>query len=177
MSSCDNFFAKPMIEADDFLEVRKEQLIEQGKNEWLDVDSKRKYKVYSLRQKQKGAHKSIVLTPNDERFLTVELTIAEFDGYKRTFPFMRPIPKSWKKKMTYLGEVEATGRELIRKAIKAMENFGFYCKPCHNCQDYCNKYVKEIGLSWKGYELTDGDRATIAGVLGAIVLGLFALFR
>ncbi len=137
--------------------------------------------IYSLRQKLKGAHKSIALTPNNERFLTVDLTIAEFEGYKRTFPFMRPIPKSWKSKMTYLGEVEATGRELIRKAIKAMENFGFYCKPVHNCQDYCNRYVKEIGASWWcGYEITDGDRATIAGVpavLGAIVVALISFFR
>ena len=86
------------------------------------------------------------------------------------------LPKSMKSKMEYLGTIEAKGKDLIGKAVAVMKNFGSYFKLCNNCQDYSNMYLEIIGLK-KAQKLTDGDKLSIAGILGAIVAFLFVMWR
>ena len=173
--SPNDVFAKPMLETDEYLEKYRQQLIELDKKNLLpNLNLKLKYKVYSIRGSEFGAHKSIVLTTDDEHFVTVELGFIEVDGVNHIYPFTKAVDKSLKAKMEYLGEIQATGEELIGKAVAVMKKFGRYFKLCNNCQDFCNMYTKAIGLE-HARKMTDGDKAAIAGILAAIVAFLFAL--
>ena len=174
MSSKD-IFAEAMLDTEEYLEKYKQQLIElDDKNLLPQLDLKLKYKVYAIRGSGFGAHKSIVLTTNDENFVTVELGSIKVDGVKRIYPVTKTVDKSLKAKMEYLGEIQATGQELIGKAVAVMKKFGSYFKLCNNCQDFCNMYAEAIGLKHVK-KLTDGDKAAIVGLLAAIIAFLFAL--
>ena len=73
MALCNNIFAEPMLDTEQYLEEYKQQLIELDKRNLLpDLNMELKYKVYSIQGSGFGAHKSIVLTTNDEQFVTVE---------------------------------------------------------------------------------------------------------
>ena len=170
-------FAEPMLDTKEYLEEYKKQLIELGKKGLLPkLDLKLKYKVYSIRGSEFGAHKSIVLTSDDKHFVSVELGFITVDGKKHIYPVTREIKKSLKAKMEFLGEIEATGQELIGKAVAVMKQFGSYFKFCKNCQDFCNMYTEAIGL--KGAQkLTDGDKAKILLLLAGIILFLFGVRR
>ena len=175
--SSNDVFAEPMLDTEEYLEKYKKQLIELDKKKLLPkLNLKLKYKVYSIRGSEFGAHKSIVLTTDDEHFVTVELGFIKVDGVKRIYPVTRAVDKSRKAKMEYLGEIQATGEELIGKAVAVMKKFGSYFKLCNNCQDYCNMYAEAIGLK-HAQKLTDGDKAAIAGILAAIVAFLFVFMR
>ena len=176
MSSSD-IFAEPMLDTQDFLKKYRDQLNELKKKGLLPKpDLKLNYKVYSIRGSEFGAHKSIVLTTDDEHFFTVELGLRTVNGKKHIYPVTRPKDKSALAKMEYLGMIEATGQELIGKAVAVMKEFGSYFKLCNNCQNYCNMYVEAIGLK-HAQKLTDRDKAAIAGLLAAIVAFLFAAMR
>ena len=70
MSSTD-IFAEPMLDNEDYLEEYMKQLTELDKKGLLpDLDATLNYKVYSIRGSQFGTHKSIVLTTDDEHFIT-----------------------------------------------------------------------------------------------------------
>lgn len=57
-----------------------------------------------------------------------------------------------------------------------MKNFGNYFKLCNNCQDYCNYYLEEIGLG-DAKTLTDGDKLTLVGIAGGILILLLKLLH
>lgn len=177
MSSSD-IFAAPMLDTDDYLQMYKDQLIELDKKGLLpQLDLKQGYKVYSIRGSEFGAHKSIVLTTDDEHFVTVELGFIKVNGKKHIYPVTRAMNKSAKAKMEYLGKIETTGQELIGKAVAVMKKFGSYFKFCNNCQDYCNMYTEAIGLK-QAQKLTDGDKLALGGaLLAAIMAFLFAVMR
>lgn len=175
--SSSEIFAEPMIDTKEYLQKYKEQLIELNNKRLLpQLDLKLGYKVYSFRGSGFGAHKSIVLTTDDEHFVTVELGFIKVNGIKHIYPVTRSIDKSAKAKMEYLGEIEATGQELIGKAVAVMKHFGSYFKLCNNCQDYCNKYTEAIGLK-QARTLTDRDKVALAGIVAAIVAFLFVVMR
>ena len=177
--SSSEIFAEPMLDTKDYLQEYKKQLIELDNKGLLpQLNLKLGYKVYSIRGSGFGAHKSIVLTTDNEHFVTVELGFIKVNGKKHIYPVTRSIDKSAKDKMEYLGEIEATGQELIGKAVAVMKRFGSYFKLCNNCQDYCNKYTEAIGLPRKQAQtLTDGDKVALAGLVAAIVAFLFAVMR
>ncbi|XP_068689353.1 uncharacterized protein [Montipora foliosa] len=169
-------FAKPMLATKEYLEEYKKPLIELYKKGLLPkLDLKLKYNVYSIRGSEFGAHESIVLTSDDEHFVSVELGFITVDGKKHVYPVTREVEKSLKANMEFLDVIEATGQELlIDKAVAVMTHFGSYCKFCHNCQDFCNMYKAAIGL--KGAQkLTDGDKVSIPVLLVSIILILFVL--
>ena len=173
--SSSEIFAEPMIDTKEYLQKYKEQLIELKNKRLLpQLDLKLGYKVYSFRGSGFGAHKSIVLTTDDEHFVTVELGFIKVNGIKHIYPVTRSIDKSAKAKMEYLGEIEATGQELIGKAIAVMKKFGSYFKLCNNCQDFCNMYAEAIGLK-HAQTLTDGDKVTLVALLAVILAFLFAM--
>lgn len=61
MALCDDVFAEPMLDTEQYLEKYKQQLIELGKQNLLpNLNKKLKYKVYSIQGGNFGAHKSIV---------------------------------------------------------------------------------------------------------------------
>ena len=166
-----------MLDTEDYLKKYTEQLIELYDEGLLpDLNLEQEYTVYSIRESGFGGHKSIVLTTDDEHFVTVELGFIEVNGKKHIYPATRSIDKSAKAKMEYLGEIEATGQELIGKAVAVMKHFGSYFKLCNNCQDYCNKYTEAIGLK-QARTLTDRDKVALAGIVAAIVAFLFVVMR
>ena len=173
MASCDEVFAEPMLDAAEYLEEYWQQLIELERQNLLpNLNTKLKYKVYSIQGSRFGSHKSIVLTTNDEQFVSVELGFIKIDGKKRIYPVTEKIDKALKPKMKYLGVVEATGEDLIDKAVSVMKRFGSYFKYCKNCQNFCNMYTEAIGLK-QAQTLTDRDKVIIAVI--CITAFLFAL--
>ena len=177
MALCDDVFAEPMLDTEQYLEKYKQQLIELGKQNLLpNLNKKLKYKVYSIKGSGFGAHKSIVLTTNDEQFVSVELGFIVIDGRKHIYPVTKKIDKALKPKMEYLGVIEATGEDLIGKAVAVMKRFGNYFKFCNNCQNFCNMYTEAIGLK-QAQTLTDGDKAAIIAMIDGIIAFLFALMR
>ena len=173
MALCDDVFAEPMLDTEQYLEKYKQQLIELGKQNLLpNLNKKLKYKVYSIQGGNFGAHKSIVLTTNDEQFVSVELGFIKIDGKKHIYPVTRKIDKALKPKMEYLGEIEDTDINLIGKKVAVMKRFGNYFKFCNNCQNFCNMYTEAIGLK-QAQTLTDRDKVIIAVI--CITAFLFAL--
>ena len=174
---CNDVFAEPMIERDGFLDSYVAKLNELRENRSLpDLKKEMAYRVYSVRGHSYGAHKSIVLSSDDERFFTVELGLITVDGKKHIYPVTRTWPASEKEKLKYHGTIEKTGLDLISTAIGTMKKFGKYFKYCNNCQNYCNYYMEAIGLE-KQISLTDGDKTTLLAVIGGIVTVLFALLK
>ena len=177
MASCNDVFAEPMLDTEQYLEKYKQQLIELGKQNLLpNLNTKMKYKVYSIQGSRFGAHKSIVLTTNDEQFVSVELGFIEIDGLNHIYPATEKIDKALKPKMKYLGVIEATGEDLIGKAVAVMKHFGSYFKYRNNCQNFCNMYIEAIGLK-QAQTLTDADKAAIIAIIGGIIAFLFAFMR
>lgn len=175
--SVSDVFAEPMLDTEDYLKEYLDELVELDKKGLLPkLDESLQYKVYSIRGTGCGAHKSIVLTADDEQFFTVELGFINVDGVKHIYPVTQHIPKSLKHKMEYLGTVKAKGQELIAKAVAVMKHFGSYFKFCNNCQDYCNKYAAAIGLAGS-QSLTDSDKVAMTGLVAAILAFLIAMLR
>ena len=175
--SCGEIYAEPMPEADEFLDQYRKQLHELHKKGLLPkLDEELQYQVYSITGSGCGAHKSIVLTTNDECFFTVELGFTEVGGQKYIYPVTRHLSKSAKPKMEKLGTIVAKGEDLIVKAVAVMKHFGSYFKFCNNCQDYCNKYAAAIGLQG-ARSLTDGDKGTLTGLATPILVFLVAVMR
>ena len=175
--SLSDIFAEPMLDDEEHLEEYRQQLLDLDKKGLLPrLDVNLNYKVYSIRGSEFGAHKSIVLTTDDEHFVTVELGFITVDGKKHIYPVTRELSKSNKSKLEYHGTVKAKGEDLVAKAVAVMKTFGSYFKFSKNCQDFCNYYLQEIGLK-EARNLTDSDKATIAGIAAAIIAFLFVLMR
>ena len=171
---CNDIFAEPMLDTDEYLKEYSNQLVDLEKKGLLPrLDVNLTYKVYSIQGSEFGAHKSIVLTTDDEHFVTVELGFRTVFGKKHIYPVTRPLDKSMERKMEYLGTIIATGADLIKKAVEVMKQFGSYFKFCRNCQHFCNMYLKFIGLK-QAQTLTDGDKLavglTVSGVIGIACL-------
>ena len=157
-------FAEPMLEGDDYLKSYIEELKPLLKDGTIpDLKKEESFEVCSIKGSDFGSHKSIVLSADGQRFFSIELGFITVDGEKRIYPVTRKISSNLKGKLVYHGKIKATSGDLISKAIAMMKNFGTYFKWCNNCQDYCNYYLDEIGLS-DAKSLTDGDKVTIVGI-------------
>ena len=168
--SSSQIFAEPMLDTEDYLREYKKQLIELKEKGLLPrLNLKQDYKVYSICGSGFGAHKSIVLTTDDEHFVTVELGFIRVNGTKHIYPVTRSIDKSAEAKMEYLGKIETTGEELIEKAVAVMKKFGSYFKFCNNCRNYCNMYTEAIGLK-QAQTLTHGDDLALNVALIGILI-------
>ena len=175
--SLTDVFAEPMLDSDNYLQSYKKQLLELHKKGLLPKhDATLTYKVYSIRGSECGAHKSIVLTADDEHFFTVELGFITVKGKKHIYPVTKQLPPSSKPKLEYLGTVRAKGQDLIAKAVAVMKEFGYYFKFCKNCQDFCNKYLEAIGLG-EAKTFTDDEEAAILTAVAVIIVSLFAMLK
>lgn len=176
MAVCNDVFAEPMLDEDEYLDKYLKQLRSLNEEGLLpDLKKEMVYKVYSIQGSDWGAHKSIVLTTNDKNFVTVELGFIKIDGKKRIYPVTRSLKPASKANLTFHGEIKTTGGKLISKAVATMKKFGSYFKFCNNCQDYCNLYLESIGLG-KEKKLTDGDKAILVTIAGAVLLLILAVF-
>lgn len=175
--SCSDIFAEPMLDTDEYLNKYLEQLVELDKEGLLPkLDEELQYQVYSIKASGFGAHKSIVLTTDDEHFLTVELGFMKVDGVKHIYPVTQHLPKSEKPKMEKLGTIVAKGEDLIGKAFAVMKLFGSYFKFGKNCQDFCNKYAAAIGLEG-AQSLTDAEKVQLTGLVVAFLALLVIVLR
>ena len=156
--SLTDIFAEPMLDSNEYLEEYMEQLNEHGKRGLLPkLDATLTYKVFSIRGSEFGAHKSIVLTTDDQHFVTVELGFIRVDGKNHVYPVTQELTSSHKPKLEYHGTIKAKGEELIEKALVVTKDFGSYFKLCNNCQDFCNSYLEAIGLK-EAKSLTDVEK-------------------
>ena len=156
-----DIFAEPMLDSDEYLEEYMEQLIEHGKRGLLPkLDATLTYKVFSISGSEFGALKSIVLTSDDQHFVTVELGFIKVDGKNHVYPVTKELTLSNKPKLEYHGTIKAKGEELIEKALVVTKDFGSYFKFCNNCQDFCNRYLEAIGLK-EAKSLTDVDKVAV----------------
>ena len=178
MASCNDVFAKPMPEDDKtFLEKYVKELKELQNKGVLPSDLKKEipYKVYSVEGSSCGAHRSIVLSPDDKRFFTIELGfIEDADGTNTIYPVTDEIPATLKPKFTSHGIVTMSTGKLLGHGVAVLKKFGSYFKFCNNCQDYCNYYLESIGLG-KTKKMTDVEKTSLIGLavgLCAIVLKL-----
>ena len=169
MSSGDDIFAEPMLDTDEYLEKYMQQLIKLDKQGLLpDLTETLRYKVYSIQGSGISAHKSIVLSTNDEQFVSVELGIDTIKGRRHIYPVTRKIDKDLKPEMEYLGVIEATGKDLIAKAIAVMKHFGRYFMFGNNCHDFCDRYLEAIGLK-EAQTVTDADKVVISAIFARII--------
>ena len=173
--SSDAIFAEPMLDGEEYLKKYAKQLNALRQQGMLpDLEAELDYKVYSIRGKEFGAHKSIVLTTNDEKFVTVELGFITVDGKRHIYPVTRALDSSNKSKLQYHGTITISGGKLIARAIATMKKFGGYFKFCKNCQNFCNMYLEAVGLE-KAQNLTDSDKATLVTLAGGILTLLLIL--
>lgn len=159
-STCNSVFAKPMLDDKRNLKKYAEQLETLAKQGLLpDLKKKMLYKVYSLQGTQCGSHKSVILSTDDKHFVTVELGFTSVKGEKRIRPVTKKINSSLRNKLIFHGTIRTTGDTLISQVITTMKNFGYYFKYDHNCRNFCNNYLKSIGLGdTKSQTLVAGDR-------------------
>ena len=86
--------AEPMLDTDDYLHENQDQLTElDGKGLLPPLDLTQEYKVYTVGGNKSGAHKSIVLTTDDEHFVTVKLGFIEVGGKLQIYPVTQTIDK------------------------------------------------------------------------------------
>ena len=107
MSECDKgtCFANAMVDVSQAKEDLWNRLVDLKKQGCLpDLQKKMKYKVYSFRGSECGAQMSIVLSADNENFVTVELIVDTVDGKKYTILLTRPLAKSLVRKMSILGK-------------------------------------------------------------------------
>lgn len=167
--STSEIFAQPMIDTKEYMKECVKQLVELHNQGVLpDLNAKLKYSVYSIRESRFGGHKSIVLTTNDNHFVSVELGFIEIDGTRRIFPVTRNIDQNMRSKMEFHGYVTTTGITLIAKALAVMKHFGNYFKLWKNCQNFCNMYLEAIGLQL-AQTLTDADKVGIAALIASFI--------
>ncbi|CAB4003004.1 Hypothetical predicted protein [Paramuricea clavata] len=177
-SSGNDVFAEPMPEPmpETFLENYFDDLRELKAAGHLpsNFEEVMSYSVYSLRGSTIGAHKSIVLSPDDQHFFSIELGFTETveDGVikKRIYPATKKIDAKYKKNLVKHGNLKASTATLLAKGVATMRKFGTYFKYCNNCQNYCNYYLEVIGLG-KTSHITDAQKIA----LGSLVLLITAL--
>lgn len=177
--SSDAIFAEPMLDTEEYLAAYLGQLSDLGKKGLLPpLDQELEFKVYSIRGSKFGAHKSIVLTTNDEHFVTIELGFHEVNGKKYIYPATESLDKSFKRNMEFHGKIKTKGKVLVGKALAVMKHFGSYFKLTNNCQDYCNMYLEAIGLK-HAQKLTDADEGLLKGALftGLVALIVYAVYK
>ena len=176
MASCNDVFAEPMLDDEQFLEKYSKKLRALQKEGHLPLDFNKEvpYKVYSFEGSGYGSHRSIVLSTDDERFFSIELGFIKVNGIKRIYPVTRKIDASFKPKFTFHGTVNMSTATLLSRGIATMKNFGSYFKFCNNCQNFCNYYLEAIELG-KTKKMTDGEKAGIIAIASGIIALLFTL--
>ncbi len=77
-----------------------------------------------------------------------------------------------------LGVIRDSAVEIMTKGLQCLVNFGDYHKVTRNCQHFCSKFAKELGVKqpWTDTEKLGAIAAATAGVFGAIVFGIAAVF-
>lgn len=173
MALCTDVFAEPMPDDDEnFLQKYAEKLGKLQKEGHLPADLKKEmaYKVYSIEGSSCGAHRSIVLSSDDQRFFSMELGFIVVDGIKRVYPVTQKIDSSYKSKLTYHGTVMLSTDTLLARGVATLKKFGGYFKFCNNCQNFCNYYLDSIGLAHTK-KMTDNEKASVI----AIAVGICAL--
>ena len=180
-SATSGVFAYPMVDDPDFLypyNIRLEELQKEG--ELPDLQKEMNYNVYSIQRSQFGAHKSIVLSSNGKKYFTVELGfMTAYDQKERICPVTNVLPEKNVKRLKYHGTLQASGADLIAKAIAAMKEFGRYFMFTNNCQNYCNTVLKKYGLD-EAVTWPDQNKAAVATIgimgVGAALLTAFLAF-
>ena len=173
MASCEDVFAESMLDDDTFLEeyaTEVQALRLQGVLP-SDLEKKLPYKVYSFEGSSFGAHRSIVLSSDDQQFFTIELGCITVDDIKRVYPVTQTLDASLKQKFKYHGKVTKSTMELLARGVQTLKQFGSYFKFGNNCQDFCNYYLESIGLG-ETKRMTDVESTKLIAALGTLLVSL-----
>ena len=149
-SSCSVLFAGPMVLSERAFVKEYRNLEACGAIP--DLNKKMHYKVYSYEGSGLCAHRSILLTANDDNFVAVDLSIEQLqkDGSKNVYPRAYAAKSPVKSKLKLQGVIETSGIYLMKTAFTTMKYFGAYCKLFNNCRSFCNSYLK--GLEAIGFK-------------------------
>ena len=134
-------------------------------------DTTMKWKVYKLSSQKMFVHFSLFFKCESPEYqqspgFTIELrTSAE---RKTVYPYT--VLKSISTKdLTCLGTVTKSAEQIMSIGLECLEEFGDYDYYCNNCQNFCTKLAKKLGLEvpW-----TDAETTLAWGVAGAIGIGI-----
>ena len=131
------------------------------------LEQQTRYKIYTLRSQQFGGHISVVFSHEDRHFIAVSLVI-EKSPVARAFPAAQILDSNIAAKLVFCAELTSSANQILAFATQAMKQLGDYNWVTKNCQDYANKYLKNLGI--EEVPVTDATKGTAgAGVLAVLV--------
>ena len=140
------------------------------------LDQHTQYKVYTLRSQKHGGHISVVFGHQDSHFIiAISLTVDEKNDAApaRAYPAAQILDADkYVAKLAFCAELTISANQILAFATQAMEQLGDYNWLTQNCQDYANKFLKNLGI--KDRPMTDVTQATI-GVAGGLAAFLIAV--
>ena len=141
------------------------------------LDQRTKYKVYTLRSRKQG-HISVVFSHQDSHFIAISLIVDQEEDATpaKAYPSAQILdPDEHVAKLKFCDELEINANQILKFATQTMEQFGDYNLLTNNCQNYADKFLKNLGV--KNRLCTDLTQASIvAGTTGilAFLIGAVA---
>ena len=140
--------------------------------------------VYRLSSTKMFKHQSLFFvceSPQHETSgFTFELLIGKQGTQSTVIPVTNcfPLSKFTSENLSSLGTVIGSAKEIMDRGLLCLADFGDYNEHSLNCQDFCSKLAKELGLKqpWTDAEKVVTLGAVGAGVMAAVAIGLAALW-
>ena len=165
---CTDWYAKCAIGSPDTISRLREpweRLANSGALPGLEEQTR--YKVYTLRSQQFGGHVSVVISHEDKHFIAISLVIKKSPA-ARAFPAAQILDSGIAAKLVFCAELTGSANQILAFATQAMNQLGDYNWVTNNCQDYANKFLKNLGID--EVPVTDATKGTRgAGVLAVLV--------
>ena len=153
----------------DSLKEPWEKLAESG--ELPNAGQQTKFKVYSLRSRNLGAHMSLVFTHDDRTFMSVSLCVKKDKENATCYLASKKLDSDVALKLKLHGELTTTVQNIIGTLTDTFKRFGAFNKLTNNCQDFSKAALTSFNLS----DTPIGDRTAVlatGGVGATIVAGI-----
>eukprot|EP00112_Aurelia_sp_Birch-Aquarium-sp1_P012967 Seg2731.4 transcript_id=Seg2731.4/GoldUCD/mRNA.D3Y31 product="hypothetical protein" protein_id=Seg2731.4/GoldUCD/D3Y31 len=147
------------------------------------LEQQSRYKIYTLRSEKYAGHISVVFSHEDRRFIAISLNVEEKSdaGPARAYPVTQILDShKHAAKLVFCGELTSSANQILAFATQAMKQLGDYNWLTNNCQDYANKFLKNLGIEDR--PMTDVTKGTIGAgsvlatvlvAVGSIIVGIF----
>ena len=124
-------------------------------------------------------HHCIVLADKKGAFkpLTIELTVNDIDTIDGVDRQTAPKSRLYLGKLNdlnYKGEVYCTLERLCEVAYRVLKDMGSYNLAFNNCQHFCDRFLKQIGLPG---HMTDTAKIGWFAALGGVILAAIGLHK
>lgn len=152
----------------------------------MDLDSRHKglmteelcYKIYV--HSPFVYHHRLVLVDKEEyrKHVTIELTIDATDGESFQVAPKAQLYSGGLQGLNYKGQVYTSLEHFCEVAYRVLLDMGSYNFAFNNCQHFCDKVLKEFGLSGHRTDTTTiGAGAALVGVIGAMGLAAYGIYN